>query len=468
MGHGYVRANYGDNCFYRDSSFKRYNRAHGDTTIFNFNYGNSYGCCGGGHSRGFWGGLGLGIGYNLGNLLMGGMNMLGGWLGMGNMGCFGNMFGGMGMGIGMGIGNGWGFGGNVWGNGQNNGVTKNNGSDSTGSTKTKTDKEYKSINEARKQLQALQDKNEPVTADEIKALAKQIGELTAKDSVNDDENKKQIEMLKHDFDKLKKANPEAAAEAEAEEGTDGTNGTGNSEDAGDAGNTNGAGKTDGEDGSGKVDGADGTNGSGSTQGTDGSDSTGGAGTAGDDAVSTTDAINNATNATELMEALPKDGYEKLTDAEKKAYADKLTNLLPNMSEEDKKALLEKGLPTELNAKIKASFYKKGYTNYNGQTELKNGDVILAHDVSGKTKDTVRGENKAESTITKSANGNHPQTIVIHDRKDVTYTYKETKDGEYIYTSDQDKQDYVLQKGTDGKFHLMQYAYHKGYGERDWS
>lgn len=77
MGHGYVKSQYGCNCFYNDSSYKRYNRAHlgGDTLIFNFNYGYQ-GSCGGGCGMGFWGGVGLGLGNFFGNLFGG--NMWGG------------------------------------------------------------------------------------------------------------------------------------------------------------------------------------------------------------------------------------------------------------------------------------------------------------------------------------------------------------------------------------------------------
>lgn len=424
MGHGYVRANYGDNCFYRDSSFKRYNRAHGDTTIFNFNYGSSYGCCGGGHGTGFWGGLGMGIGYNLGSWLMGGMNMLGGRLGMGNMGGFGNWFGGMG------FGNVGGFGVANWMGGANTNRTNSSSNESEVKTVDKTDSEYKAINSAREKLNELANRDEktPVTADDLRALNKQIEDLTAKDGINDDDNKKQIEMLKADFERLKNANPDAtkAAGLDKKENSDGA-----AKDSSDVNkNPNAAG--------------------------DGVEAEG------------TQKIKNATTADELTNTLPEGGYDKLSDADKKAYGDKLTELLPNMSEDDKNALLNSTLPTELKAKIKASCYKEGYTNYDGKTEIKDGDVILAHDRSGLTKDTTKEAGKADSTVTKSDNGTHPKTIVIHDRKDVTYTYKENADGEYIYTSDQDKQDYVLQKGADGKFYLMQYSYNKGYGEKDWS
>ena len=100
-------------------------------------------------------------------------------------------------------------------------------------------------------------------------------------------------------------------------------------------------------------------------------------------------------------------------------------------------------------------------------ELKDGDVIRATDTSGATRDTVCVNNKP-STITKSSDGSHPQTIIIHDTKDITYTYNRTENGEYIYTSNQDNQEYILQKNSNGKYDLVQYEWNKGYGEKDWS
>lgn len=114
----------------------------------------------------------------------------------------------------------------------------------------------------------------------------------------------------------------------------------------------------------------------------------------------------------------------------------------------------------------AHTYLDGYTNYDGKSELKNGDVIKAHDTSGNTRDTVI-INGRTSIITKAENGTHPQTIVIQDSKDITYTYARQENGEYIYTSNQANQEYVLQKHGD-KYELVQYEHHKGYGVKDWS
>ena len=120
----YVKPNFGCGCFYNDSSFKRYKRAHsfGDTLIFNFNAGcgcNHYmpatcGCGWFGGLRGFWGGLGAGLGMGLLNF---GMNLFGGL-----MGNFGGMFGNFGF---PGFG-GWNFGG-INGNNNNDDSNKTSG-----------------------------------------------------------------------------------------------------------------------------------------------------------------------------------------------------------------------------------------------------------------------------------------------------------------------------------------------------
>lgn len=84
MKHSYVRSNYGCNCFYGDSAFKRYNRAHGDTLIFNYNYGNAGYCCGGSRGIGFKGGFGFGVGAVIGQYAMNFLNNLLGGISGGN------------------------------------------------------------------------------------------------------------------------------------------------------------------------------------------------------------------------------------------------------------------------------------------------------------------------------------------------------------------------------------------------
>ena len=460
MGHGYVRANFGDNCFYKDTAYKRYNRAHGDTTIFNFNYGNSYGCCGG-HNTGFWGALGMSLGYGIGNWLMGGLNTLGGWLGGSTM----NWFGMGNQARYDGIGN---FG-NINSYGGGNWFGKRTTTTKTETVEVeKTDSEYKAINNAREQLQKLQGKKDPVTAEEIKALEEQINKLTSKDKVNDKEDKKQIEMLKTDFENFKAAHPDLVS-SEVEEPENGDDGV--KEPA--AGDTTPkpvvVEKPEDKDTTAVVDNTAKKDAETAPAETKVDETPAPANTeVKPEETPVTDShnteIDKAKDAEELLKTLPDGGYDKLSKEDKDAFDKKLDELLPNMSDEDKQLLLSKALPSSTKAKIKATYYD-GFSNYDGKTELKDGTVIDAQDTSRKTRPT-ENINKQVTKITKSSNGFHPQTIEINDRNKITYTYKGTVDGEYIYTSNQDKQDYVLQK-QGGDYCLRQYPWHKGYGTADW-
>ena len=49
---------------------------------------------------------------------------------------------------------------------------------------------------------------------------------------------------------------------------------------------------------------------------------------------------------------------------------------------------------------------------------------------------------------------------------VTYVTVNVVDGELIFHGAKQDQEYALQKDTDGNYHLMQYAYHKGNGSAD--
>ena len=112
---------------------------------------------------------------------------------------------------------------------------------------------------------------------------------------------------------------------------------------------------------------------------------------------------------------------------------------------------------------------QGRTNYNGTDEVNGDNFLRATDLSGNTRDTKTASGKALPDITKQDDSNVPKTIVIHDAKDITYTFKEkTSDGEYVYTSNQSTHDYILVKTNDGKFELAQYDWHTGYGIKDWS
>lgn len=203
MSRPYIRSHYGDNCFFRDSSLKRYNRYHsgGDTLIFNYNYGcnNSHGHCGGS----FWGGFGSGIGFGLANMFSGLFGMFG---------CGMNMFGGGFPSWGQSWGN--------WGNsGYGYGTMSTTPSTSTSGTKKTTGADTKkSDTDAQKILdiipKAVDISN--LTDAQIDGLIKKLEDLKDKlDGINDDTNKtnidSQIELLKNQKAKNAQAKDNASA-----------------------------------------------------------------------------------------------------------------------------------------------------------------------------------------------------------------------------------------------------------------
>lgn len=393
----YVRKNYGDNCFFNDSSFKRYNRYHNSRDINIFNIGGNTGhcCCGGGVSG--WGAFGLGLGQALGGMLMGGIGMLGGMFGNMLGGMF-NMFGGFGLGFGnfgLGFGN-FGFGnmglGSLWGAKQTDDDSSSDKVDDTKYKKAKTvgdddkvDKNQQAYNTLNGKITTLAAKEE-ITQAEINALRKEINDSTDLDDANK-------QKLLAELDKIQPKSKAPVA-------------------------------------TGKYNGTDIT----------------------------------ALTA-EQIGGITQEQFNKLAQADKDAIVAKVKTL----GQADREALAQNtNIPAELRKAAKESLYTTGYTNYDGNTEIAEADLIKAHDKSPKTRDTVKAEGKADATITKAEGGKHPQTIVIHDLKDITYTYKEIKDGEYIYVSDQDEQEYALQKTAAGKYELVQYKWHKGYGKIDWS
>lgn len=168
------RASYGDNCFFRDSSWKRYQRhLHGDTVIFNYNSGiqceNYNG--GFGFGGGFWGNLGAGLGMGLGNWLMGGLDMFGG-------------LGGAGM---------WNFA-SPWGGGSLGGGARRSSRNSDGDNDA-------SVRSNRRNKKAKDDIDNPKIAD----FLTRINDLN-KDNINAEypKLKEEIEKAKNDTDDLNK------------------------------------------------------------------------------------------------------------------------------------------------------------------------------------------------------------------------------------------------------------------------
>ena len=373
---------------------------------------------------GFWGGFRNGLGMGFGNLLGG---IFGGFMGgmfggFGNMfgGGFGNMFGGFGGGMGFGFPS---FGnGGFWGAGANNGVNGNNSANGTGSNRrnrtTLNDSNSSSANThsstdcVDKDQDRITDLDKRLNALDISkdpkealALYKEISELIKKPLDEDHEVKNKANYTEK-LNRLK----------------------------------NNWGFTLDKDGN-PIEAKQKT----------------GAGTQTAGGV----ADQNAADA-ETLNSNQGGAGAGVGSVDTK---DNLENTLSGMNDADKDLDFIKTIPDS----VKSQYYKSGYTNYDGSEDITDKDVSNAHDESDVgLKDTVQIEGKGKATITKSSNGNHPATIVIHDRKDITYNYKGTAGSEYIYESDQDKQLYVLQKDTSGEFHLMQYKYMKGNAIKDWS
>lgn len=177
------------------SAFQHYEMFHGHGachgggnnygSIFNITYN-----CSGRHGN-FWSGLATGLGYGIGNWFMGGLNMLGGWLGLGGMG-FG---GGWGMGMGMPT---FGWGGGAGRVGDDSDYGRYRRSDSSERTVVRTEVKYKddidheAINKLSGEVKALAEKAKSgnVTPEEVAALNKKLDD--AKNA--SDENAKPLDQ----------------------------------------------------------------------------------------------------------------------------------------------------------------------------------------------------------------------------------------------------------------------------------
>ena len=199
---GYVRQRFGDNCFFPDSSRKRYWRCHYEKPVQIFNFGCNTGvsgCCNGG--GGFWSGFGWGAGMGLANMFMGGLGMLGSWFGGG----FG-LGGGLGWGGSLDFGSGYDFGdsGNTHTTGRTRRKKRTVSTEPRVVTVEKTDADYKKINDiiiAVKLMEKPDCTNEEAVKVYNAALDKLINDLdnlvdVGLDGVSDDQNTRQIQNAK--------------------------------------------------------------------------------------------------------------------------------------------------------------------------------------------------------------------------------------------------------------------------------
>ena len=190
-------------------------------------------------------------------------------------------------------------------------------------------------------------------------------------------------------------------------------------------------------------------------------------------------IDNLTQ--EDVSNIKKDDYDALGDTDKVNLKGKFKGLVQDDPDKAAEWANSDTLPDDLVKIARASFYTEGNTNYDGKEEIDASKIVRAHDTysekeesGGLPRDVEPNDAEGSVVIIQAAEGNHPQTIKIYDdgveekdeEKAITYEYKETKHGEYIYKSDRNQQEYVLQKTSSGKYELVQYCYHTGWSKKD--
>lgn len=411
------------------SSFVHYNMFHDK---HNHCGGNNFGSifnitnnCNGGHT-GFWGGFGAGLGYGLGNWFGGfmggmgnmfsgfGMNMFGGF-GMNIFGGFGNMFGGFGMNM---------FGGSNYGLGSLFGggnkerdyseySSRHSRRSSTcdcgckGKKDTKpdpTDKDCKKIADFQKEINDL---TQPITEEkynDIKTRIQAARTESEKDIKNKDNNLKSYDELLGALEKAKNGN-NLVQEPENEIGTEESP------------------KTE-------------INNKQISQLTD-------------------DDIAGITN----------DDYSNLDDEAKNDVKNKIYSLARSNRDKAEEWARSRTLPSDLRAEAKRSFYEEGYTNVT-LDELTDEEIKKLETVID-TSEVADFTNIKEITdITRESGKLKSFKMTAESGTSVTYVTVSVVDGELIFHGDKDDQEYVLQKDSNGKYHLMQYEYHKGNGTPD--
>lgn len=390
------------------SGFVHYNMFHNNHC---HGGGNNYGSifnitnnCGGGTS--FWGGLGAGLGFGFGNLLGGFFgNMFGGF---GNMfGGFGNIFGGFGMG-------GWGAGlSGLWGGGgaadrdyseYSSRRSSRSGSCDCGCKGKGNDKDYSAINKFDEEANALLKADKSADNDKkIDALVKKLKDYKLVDDAHKTENETQIKQL---IERLQAHRSTPAPVVEGEQGE------------GDQGNQAKIG--------GKL-------------------------------------ISELT--VDDIAGITDDEYNNLDDTAKKKLQEKVYELAKDQ-DKAKQWAQSTTLPSDLRAEAKRSFYVEGYANVTLAS--------LTDDEIKKLKSVIDTSNIADfenietiDTIKRDTDGKLTSfKMTAKTGTSVTYVTVNVVDGELIFHGAKQDQEYALQKDTDGNYHLMQYAYHKGNGSAD--
>lgn len=404
------------------SSFAHYHMFHDNHC---HSGGNNYGSifnitnnCGGGCGGGFWGGLGMGLGYGFGNMFGG---LFGGFMGgFGNMfGGFGNMLGGFGMpgmlgGFGMG---GWGlsslFGGGGGGSTCSCGCDgkKVSSKDEKDYGKRTPEKEFEDPDNSK----IVEYKEKIESAKTVKDLETYIRELDQlkldlTDNYGDDKNVEEMAI-----DNLIAKATEKIGKLKIDANPD------------------------------------------------------------DDVPPTADDTKIGDKVIAQM------NFDDIKEIKQSAYdgytveqKNKLKSKIEDLSDDNKKTLLDTAdFPEDLKKHIREKAYK-GWTCWNGTEDLANIKLQKAVDVYGEINNTIPRPVVQKSDINngkaKIEKGDKDiYTITIEDDLGtVVYTQSETKDGERIFKSNRNSgtpQEYVLQKNGE-EWQLRQYFWHTGYKEED--
>ena len=423
------------------SSYKHYEMFHNSCSgesnygsVFNTTY--NINC--GGHGGGFWGGFGAGLGNAFGSIFGG---MIGG--GMSNFG-FGNFsLGNFGMG-GFGMG-GFGMGGLTmpwfnsmgnfgWGGGNVGGASGTNSNNSSNSSNGVNDKDNALIEAFEKKVNKLGAKN----LDDAKALYKQIKEKyeNPEDDTYKNQNKLAYGKL---LDNIKAKYP---------------NVTDWDADAGKDKKTDNDGKADKEKPTtGKQEVTDPT-----AQGVDPAKQAEDAKKAEEAKKAADEAAQKLKDANSMDDLLGVD-YDKLSDADKANYMQKMRAYVDAMSPDELKAKLDSLSDAQRNLVLKAIYNgAENVTEANFNELVKKGAKINVIDHSDK-------DDFINATIT-DVSGSTITIVTEHKTLKISYNKGASKYGEMIFHGAKgETQKYALQI-KNGVLYLNQYKYHDGFNVAD--
>ena len=193
---------------------------------------------------------------------------------------------------------------------------------------------------------------------------------------------------------------------------------------------------------------------------------------------TVDKMKKITNINDFITEFGK--LSGLSDDDSKAILAQFKELFDKLDDANKLVLAKnKDLDPKLLAIVRESYYINDDSGNKYQNvklaELtaetaSSLEVVRAHDI-GNPRDVAQAAGRPKSTIV--VNGQEIE-VEIHDKIgaaniDAKYKYVREEGGELIFRSQKGDtvQEYVLQKDSNGKLHLIQYQYLDGYNEPDY-